>query len=225
MIVGAKAIAQASSGAARTTTTDYSGVYSFANLPSGDYTINASAPSLILQQPAKIALRSGDQNLDLQLTVFIPEQNITVQENNRSAVSTNTNSNASAQVLRGEDLDALGDLFGHANQPSDAGGFGFSEIQLQNEPGAQGYIIGYGSCSAEGVSRANRAKNYLVNSRGLDDDRIVAVDGGCMANLVVQLWVVPRGAKAPTGNVVELVSPCPKCRIKPTRRRGSRKTN
>src|SRR6185436_10598891 len=53
-IVGAKVIAQASSGAARTTTTDKSVVYSFANLPLVDYTINASAPSLILQQPAKI---------------------------------------------------------------------------------------------------------------------------------------------------------------------------
>src|SRR5207248_9996046 len=36
-------------------------------------------------------------------------QTITVQENNRAAVSTDANANASAQVLRGEDLDALGD--------------------------------------------------------------------------------------------------------------------
>ena len=31
-------------------------------------------------------------------------------------------------------------------------------IQLQNEPTSQGYIIGYGSCDAEGSTRANRAK-------------------------------------------------------------------
>src|SRR4030095_13824590 len=48
------------------------------------------------------------QTLNLQLSVFIPEQKITVQDN-RTAVSTDAAANASAQILRGEDLDALGD--------------------------------------------------------------------------------------------------------------------
>jgi hypothetical protein len=41
-------------------------------------------------------------------------------------------------------------------------------IQLQNEPTSQGYIIAFGSCDAEGQTRGNRAKDYLVNTRGID---------------------------------------------------------
>jgi hypothetical protein len=96
-------------------------------------------------------------------------------------------------------------------------------IQLQNEPTAQGYIIGYGSCDAEGQTRANRAKDYLVNTRGIDAGRIVVVDGGCLPELLVQLWVAPQGATAPTGDATGIVSPCPDCKKKPTRRRGGRR--
>jgi hypothetical protein len=95
-------------------------------------------------------------------------------------------------------------------------------IQLQNEPAAQGYIIGYGSCDAEGTTRANRAKDYLVNTRGIDGGRLMVVDAGCLPDLLVQLWVVPQGATAPTGDATGVVSPCPDCKKKPTRHRGRR---
>ena len=109
IVPGAKVTVRGSSGLVKTAHTDDSGSYSFANLPAGDYTVEASAPSLIVQEPLKITLGSGSKRLDLQLNVFIPEQKITVEENNRTAVSIDSNSNASAQILRGEDLDALGD--------------------------------------------------------------------------------------------------------------------
>ena len=109
IIVGAKVTLHGPTGQARTATTDTTGSYSFANLPAGDYIVEASAPSLRLEEPAKIVLKSGSQALNLQLSVVIPEQRITVQENNLTAVSTDAAANASAQVLRGEDLDALGD--------------------------------------------------------------------------------------------------------------------
>jgi hypothetical protein len=109
IIVGAKVTLRSTNGQTKTATTDIAGSYSFNNLPSGEYTVEASAPSLILQEPARISLTRGGQTLNLQLGVFIPQQNITVQENNRTTVSTDSNSNASAQVLKGEDLDALGD--------------------------------------------------------------------------------------------------------------------
>src|SRR5258707_5468593 len=73
-------------------------------------------------------------------------------------------------------------------------------IQLQNEPTATGYIIGYGSCGTEGQARADRAKGYLVNTRGIDAGRLVVVDGGCLPELLVQLWIAPQGATAPTGD-------------------------
>src|SRR5205823_10702972 len=97
-------------------------------------------------------------------------------------------------------------------------------IQLQNEPTSQGYIIGYGSCDAEGQTRANRAKDYLVNTRGIDAGRLVVVDGGCMPELKVELWIVPSGATPPAASTEGAVSPCPDCKKKPaTRRRGGRR--
>ena len=96
-------------------------------------------------------------------------------------------------------------------------------IQLQNEPTAQGYIIGYGSCDAEGQTRANRAKDYLVNTRGIDGSRLTVVDGGCMPELKVELWIRPSGATEPAADTAGSVSPCPDCKKKPTRRgRGRR---
>jgi hypothetical protein len=76
-------------------------------------------------------------------------------------------------------------------------------IQLQNEPGAQGYIIAYGGRRGranEAQARADRAKDYLVNTRGVDPGRIVTVDGGYREDLTVELWIVPTGATPPTAS-------------------------
>ncbi len=74
-------------------------------------------------------------------------------------------------------------------------------IQLQNDPGAQGYIIAYGGRrgpAGEAQTRADFAKNYLVNSRGIDPGRIVTVDGGFREEATTELWLVPGGATPPT---------------------------
>lgn len=109
IVVGAVVTIHGPGALVRTATTDNSGLFSFANLPIGAYTVEAVAASLVLQEPQKITVRSGPQNLNLQLSVVLPEQKITIEENNRATVSTDPNANTSAQVLRGEDLDALGD--------------------------------------------------------------------------------------------------------------------
>jgi hypothetical protein len=93
-------------------------------------------------------------------------------------------------------------------------------IQLQNEPGSQGTIIVYGSCVGEAQQRGDRAKDYLVNTRGIEAGRITVVDGGCRANLTVELWIVPQGAAAPQVDTSQAVEPCPECRRPPRRRRG-----
>jgi len=97
-------------------------------------------------------------------------------------------------------------------------------IQLQNEPTSQGYIIAYGACEGEAQARADRAKDYLVNTRGIDGGRLVTVDGGCASELKVELWIVPTGATAPTASNANPVSPCPACKkaAAPRRRRGRR---
>ena len=94
-------------------------------------------------------------------------------------------------------------------------------VQLQNQPGATGYYIVYGSCSGEGQARADRAKDYLVNNRGIDAGRIVVIDGGCRAEFGVELWICPAGATAPAASTDNIVSPCPECK-KPRPRRGRR---
>jgi hypothetical protein len=95
-------------------------------------------------------------------------------------------------------------------------------IQLQNQPGSQGYILAYGSCAGEAQARADRAKDYLVNTRGIDAGRLMAVDGGCRSELLVQLWIVPTGAAAPTASDAN-VSPCPECKKKAAPRRRARR--
>ena len=85
-------------------------------------------------------------------------------------------------------------------------------VALQGSPGSQGYIIGYGACEGEGLARANRAKDYLVNTRGIDAGRITTVDGGCRAELWVQLYVCEEGAPPPSAISDGAVSPCPQCK-------------
>ncbi|HYJ88673.1 MAG TPA: hypothetical protein VEW46_21585 [Pyrinomonadaceae bacterium] len=95
-------------------------------------------------------------------------------------------------------------------------------IQLQNDPGAQGYILAYGNCAGAAQARADRAKDYLVNTRGIDAGRLVTIDGGCRADLTVELWIVPPGATAPAAST-DVISPCPECKKPaPRRRRGRR---
>jgi len=92
-------------------------------------------------------------------------------------------------------------------------------VELQNKVNSTGYIIGYGACEGEGSARANRAKDYLVNTRGIDAGRIVVVDGGCRAELWVQLYVCEQGANPPAAMTDGAVTPCPECRVRRPRPR------
>ncbi len=73
-------------------------------------------------------------------------------------------------------------------------------ISLQNEPNAKAHIIVYRdrrSLPGLNYSYGFKAKNYLTNTRGINPDRIVTVDGGIRLCLSVELWLVPPGAAAP----------------------------
>nr|MBA2503933.1 hypothetical protein [Pyrinomonadaceae bacterium] len=76
-------------------------------------------------------------------------------------------------------------------------------IELQNDPGSAGVVIAYGGRvgrSGEAQARADRARDYLVNTRGVDPSRITTVDGGFREDLTVELYIVPTGATAPTAS-------------------------
>ena len=72
--------------------------------------------------------------------------------------------------------------------------------ELVKEPNAKAYIIAYGGredTPGKAQRYALRAKNYLVNSRGVDPARIVTIDGGRREDFIVELWLVPNGAHPP----------------------------
>ncbi len=73
-------------------------------------------------------------------------------------------------------------------------------IQLQAEPGSQGYVIVYparkaGSTQAQ--ARGQRIIDYLVNTRGIDTGRVVVTMGPAREDWLFELWVVPEGAPPP----------------------------
>jgi len=76
-------------------------------------------------------------------------------------------------------------------------------IQLQSEPGSQAYIIVYPSRRArpnDAQARAQRIIDYLVNSRGIDTNRVVTTIGQPREDWLFELWVVPEGAPPPAPN-------------------------
>jgi Carboxypeptidase regulatory-like domain len=88
---------------------DDRGAYSITGLSPGDYTVRASAPQLATPQAIAISLKAGVQDLNLQVKVVAAAEQVTVQENAGPSVSTEVSNNASALVLRGDDLQALSD--------------------------------------------------------------------------------------------------------------------
>ena len=109
VIPGAKVTLSSPSGTAKGTAADNNGIYNFAAVTPGDYTVRASAPDLSLAQPAKVTLRAGSHTLNLVLRVASLSEKLTVQDTAGPALTTDSSNNASAVVLRGADLDALSD--------------------------------------------------------------------------------------------------------------------
>lgn len=79
-------------------------------------------------------------------------------------------------------------------------------IELQNTPQAKGYILVYAGVDdlparIPGIYRI--AEDYLINSRGLETERIVRIEGGYRTKQETQLWIVRENAEppAPSGTV------------------------
>jgi hypothetical protein len=96
------------SNQAKSTTAAADGSYSFSGLAPGEDTVQATAPNLE-QPPVKIRLKPGSQTLRLELKVAATVQRMTVQDTAGTALSTESSNNASALVLKGDDLKALAD--------------------------------------------------------------------------------------------------------------------
>ena len=72
---------------------------------------------------------------------------------------------------------------------------------LGSGPDSVAYILAYGGRNSclweEGKLRAERAKNYLVETYRIDSDRIIAFDGGYRKNLTVDLFLSSRTGCGP----------------------------
>jgi hypothetical protein len=109
LVPGATLTLTNASGSGKQTTSAADGSYSFLGVPAGDYTLNASAPQLVLPSPVQLSLSAGVHVANLQLNVAATSQQLTVKENAAPAVTTESGANASALVMQGEDLKSLGD--------------------------------------------------------------------------------------------------------------------
>ena len=109
VVPGAKVTLVGPAGTAVATTSGSDGSYSFAGVVPGNYSVRADAPDLTQTQPVKIVLKAGAQTLNVRMKVASVTQQVTVQENAGPSVTTEPANNATALVLRGEDLQALSD--------------------------------------------------------------------------------------------------------------------
>ena len=85
VIPGAKVSLKGPSGAPKTTTADGTGSYTFAGLSPGNYSVQASAPQLVMAQPARVNLNPGTQVFNLILHIASMAEKVTVQESGAPA--------------------------------------------------------------------------------------------------------------------------------------------
>jgi len=104
-IVGANVTLTDATGTPKKTTTNGEGVYTFAGLAPGKYSILAAAPGFAPSENKEVDITTGRQTVDLTLRVTI-EEKVTVAE---TPVSTEATNNANQTVIAGKDLDALPD--------------------------------------------------------------------------------------------------------------------
>lgn len=72
---------------------------------------------------------------------------------------------------------------------------------LQNQPKFRGFIIVYAgriSLKDEARKRGEMMRDFLVKYRGIDPQRIVALDGGYRERLTTELWLVQDGEEPPS---------------------------
>jgi hypothetical protein len=93
--------------------------------------------------------------------------------------------------------DTYGDI-PRADEEARLDNFAFA---LQSGPELKGYIITYAGQTArisEAKTYAERAREYLINKRGIASQRIVALDGGYREKMETELYLVPSDLPAPT---------------------------
>src|SRR5687767_401749 len=105
LVVGAIVFARDTRGVEKTATTNSAGIYEFRSLTAGLYDLKVVASGFEIVEEKQVEVRSARTTiLDLQLNIAIVEQSVTVEE---KGVSTDSERNADAIVLRERELEAL----------------------------------------------------------------------------------------------------------------------
>lgn len=108
VIIGSTVIVVDANGKEKNATTDKDGNYTINGLAPGTYTVRVTAPNFALYENTEVQIGAARrEELPIVLTVeAIQEQ---VQVSSGEQISTDLDNNASATVLKGDDLDALPD--------------------------------------------------------------------------------------------------------------------
>lgn len=73
--------------------------------------------------------------------------------------------------------------------------------ELREQPWSQAYVIAYAgrkSRAGEAQARAERARDYLMSKHGMEEGRVVTIDGGYREEPTLELFAVPVGATPPS---------------------------
>jgi hypothetical protein len=105
LVTNATIVTKDAQGIERTVVTNSSGAYEFRSLAPGNYALRVSATGFSVLEEKKVVVKPGaTTTLDLQLSIEALEQQVTVDN---KGVSTDSDRNGDAMVLRGRDLEAL----------------------------------------------------------------------------------------------------------------------
>jgi len=105
LVIGAKVTLRNSRGVVTTATTNSSGVYEFRRLEPGTYELKVVSPGFSVYEEKEIEIQARElKTVNAQLEVALEDQQVTVDDRN---ISTDSDNNQNALVLRGRDLEAL----------------------------------------------------------------------------------------------------------------------
>ena len=109
VVQGATVIATAPGGKKTTALSNAQGHYELKNLAPGNYTVTVTAKGFTLDTEPSVAVAGGAaQDFDIALRIEVEKEQVQV-ESGGNTVDTSAESNASALIIKGKDLEALSD--------------------------------------------------------------------------------------------------------------------
>lgn len=108
VVVGATVIAVDAAKKEKTSVTNGQGVFTISGLAPGKYTVRVVAPKFALYENAEVEIKAGARE-ELTIALSVEEVQAEVEVSNEGQVSTDSDNNQGATVLKDKDLEALPD--------------------------------------------------------------------------------------------------------------------